>query len=136
MPDNSGNIKVDDHFITEVRDNLSKMRNNVSVVRGGANPLDMAHPRGGQLANLAVVPGSGNFQSGQDVKARVTAVAGQLDQRLAGIDQKLDKVVQGLDHVLASSDHVELTNMSLTDYGRYTGTGTQSIVAPPASPAV
>ncbi|MEV4759507.1 hypothetical protein AB0J86_31045 [Micromonospora sp. NPDC049559] len=122
MADNSGShIKIDEHFISTVRDQLMTVRNQISVVRGGVNPNDEAHPHGMPLSNLAIVPGHANFANGVDLKSKVTTIAGQVDTKLGAFDLKLDKYSQTLDHILASADNVELTNMSLTDYGRYTG---------------
>ncbi|XVV13942.1 hypothetical protein ACQP2X_06180 [Actinoplanes sp. CA-131856] len=116
-----GPIKIDESFISTVRDQLMGVRNQISVVRGGVNPNDESHPHGHPVNNLAVVPGHANFQSGGNLKTRITTIGGQVDTKLGQFDVKLDTYAQRLDQILASGDNVELNNMSLTEYGRYTG---------------
>jgi hypothetical protein len=123
MAKDGKHVKIDSTFITDVKNQLSGVRTQVSVVRGGMNPNDTAHPHGMPLANIQVVAGHSNFQNGSDLKAKVTAVGGQVDQKLSTIDQKLDQYTQNLDHILASADKVELDNMSLTDWGNAMGGG-------------
>lgn len=118
-------IKIDEAFIGTVRDVLLGVRNQISVVRGGVNPGDEAHPHGHPLNALSVVPGGKNFQAGVNLKSKITTIGTQVDGKLGAFDGKLDTYSQRLDQILESGDEVELTNMSLADYG--------SITAPPTT---
>lgn len=113
-------IKIDEPFITAVRDVLLGVRNQISIVRGGVNPGDEAHPHGHPLNAVAVVPGSENFQAGKHLKSKVSGIGTQVDTKLGAFDGKLDTYSQRLDQILASSDDVELSNMTLADYGKVT----------------
>lgn len=116
----AGQIKIDEAFITAVRDKLAGVRNQISVVRGGVNPGNEAHPHGHPLNNLAVVPGHANFQSAGNLKTKVTGLGTKIDGKLGEFDIKLDTYTQRLDQILESGENVELNNMSLAEYGKYT----------------
>ncbi|MEV4346299.1 hypothetical protein AB0J83_17665 [Actinoplanes sp. NPDC049596] len=131
-------IKVDSTFISGLRDHLNDLRNQVTPVRGGQNPNDVAHPHGMPLNSVMLVAGHTNFANGQQLKSRVTAVAQQMDQTLTKIAQNLDQYSQNLDHILAMSDKAELDNLSLSDVQPYlsgSSGASGSLPAPPTPPA-
>ncbi|MFG1610222.1 hypothetical protein [Actinoplanes sp. NPDC049265] len=121
MPDQ---IKIDEGFITTVRDQLTGIRDQITTIRGGATPGNESKTPGHPLNSMAVVPGAPGFVAGQHVRTKVTAIGGKVDTKLLAYDGKLDTNGQRLDQILASGEHVELTNMSLADYNTYSGATT------------
>ncbi|MET7747485.1 hypothetical protein [Micromonospora sp. NPDC005367] len=113
-------IKIDEAYLRGVVQKLKGIRNQVTTVRAGANPNDMAHPHGGHLNSLVVRTGSDNFAAGKDLRERIRTVGGQVDQRLAAYDQKLSSYGQNLERIIASSDDIEDAN---TSYASSTGLG-------------
>ncbi|WP_345144291.1 hypothetical protein [Dactylosporangium darangshiense] len=115
----TGLIKVDEHFIEEVRDKLEKLRGQVATVRNGVNPNDPGHPTGLPFNGLATRPGWDNFQPGVALKTKLTSLGGLVDTKLAQFDTKMSTYIQGLTNILATSENLELANTSASEFGSF-----------------
>jgi hypothetical protein len=116
-----GQITIDSAFITDVKNRVMAIRNQITSVRSGVNPNDVAHPHGMSLATIKLLAGAGSFQAGTEVNRRLGAVGQQVDQKLGDLDQRLATYGQDLDHLIGSADKVEVDNMSLSDLDKYIG---------------
>ncbi|MFI6078702.1 hypothetical protein ACIA5C_45015 [Actinoplanes sp. NPDC051343] len=135
MPANDGTrITMGPEFIGGVKDKLDGLHSQVAPVRGGVNPNDSGHPRGFQLATVQVVAGGEKFPPGADLKAKANAMGGLVDEKLRGFETKLSDYGQALQNIIREVHDIELTNMSLTDFGKYMpGGGTTSPTPPPSA---
>jgi len=112
-----GKVKIDEHFIGQVRDQLMTIRNQISGVQSGGNPADPGTPkRGFPLKDFALRPSGDAFLPGASLKTRTAAVASQVDEKMKKFDSKLAAHAQALNRVMALGDNVELENTSLADW--------------------
>jgi hypothetical protein len=133
MPKNDGTrITMGPEFIGGVKDKLDGIRGQVAPVRGGVNPNDSGHPKGFQMATVQVTAGADKFRPGADLKAKVNAVGGLVDEKLRGFEGSLADYTQALQNVIREVHDIDLNNMSLTDFDKYMpGGGAGGTPTPP-----
>jgi hypothetical protein len=128
-------IKIDEGFIRDVQEKLTRTRNEVVQVRYGVNPGDAGHTHGVKFNGLQVQAGASSFAAGANLTARLSGLASQTDSKLVSFDTKLSGHEQGLEHILASSDSIEEANKSYASFSSYlpnSGSGSSAGPNPPA----